>query len=79
MNIYKESTQFKNWIFNKQEIDKLQVSKFEKGLKILTELQSDIQQIHPQNNQKIISDIKAPIDIPKQQPTKVMISLKSKI
>ncbi len=49
MNFFKGSTQFKNWMYNnKNELDRLQVSKFERGLKILAELNRDLQsQAHP--------------------------------
>lgn len=44
MNIFKDSTQYKNWFFKSQsDIDHAQFQKFEKGLSILAKLSNDLQ------------------------------------
>jgi hypothetical protein len=61
MNFFKESTQYKNWFFNsKQELEKSLVSKFERGLRILAELNRDLlTQEHPQS--KVSVNLKSKI------------------
>lgn len=73
MNIYKESTQYKNWLFkSKQELDHLQVAKFERGLKILAELNRDLMaQEHLNQSQNRELGINRP------PPQKVYVNLKS--
>ena len=69
MNIFKESTQFKNWILKSQnDLDTAQIQKYERGLKILANLNNDLQaqQAHDQSNKE------------KQVPQKVGVNLKSK-
>ncbi len=76
MSIFKESTQYKKWIFKKPELDLNQVSKFERGLRILAELNRDInQQLHsaPTGNLPVNQDS----SLNKQQ-SKVVVNLKSK-
>lgn len=74
MNIYRESTQNKNWIFSKPDLDLNQVSKFERGLKILAELSRD-------TTQQFIQQIKDEKDQNKdnkdRQQIKVHVNLKS--
>ena len=72
MNIYQNSTQNKNWIFKKPDLDLMQVSKFERGLKILAELNRDLnKQIHSVENKEGINENKPTI--------KVLVNLKSKL
>lgn len=62
---WKNSTQNNKWIFSKSELDHLQLTKFERGLKILAELNKE---------QPVTAN---PNDNSKQQ--KVLVNLKSKI
>jgi hypothetical protein len=80
MNGFKESTQYKNWLFkSKQELDKAQISKFERGLKILAELNRDLhgaEYSHMKDNKEIKNVSQAQSQ---SHPTKVSVNLKSNI
>jgi hypothetical protein len=69
--MFKQSTHFKNWLFEKQEhLDKLQITKFERGLKIISELNKDL---HPSEVVSSQIDIKDN----KQSQQKISVNLKS--
>jgi len=61
MNIYKESTQNKNWIFNENSLLQIQALKFQRGLQILDELKKSnethkvrLQSIKPEEEKNLI-------------------------
>jgi hypothetical protein len=74
--MFKQSTQFKYWLFEKQDqLDKLQITKFERGLKIIAELNKDLQPPEVASNQPELSkDPKMQIS---QQ--KISVNLKSSL
>lgn len=63
MNIFKQSTQFKNWSFTPEQLDTMQIKKFERGLAIIAELNKNIHQDNSNNqktpHQKISVNIKS--------------------
>jgi hypothetical protein len=79
MSVFKQSTQYKHWIFKKPDLDLMQVQKFERGLKILADLNRDInQQIHTSGvGHAASSNVTGDPSANKPQ-TKVMVNLKSK-
>jgi len=74
--MFKQSTQFKYWLFEKQDqLEKLQITKFERGLKIIAELNKDLQPPEVASNQSELSkDPKMQIS---QQ--KISVNLKSSL
>lgn len=77
MSVFKQSTQFKHWIFKNPDIDLMQVQKFERGLKILADLNRDInQQLHATGLGNVPSIVSGDAYSNKSQ-TKVMVNLKS--
>lgn len=69
--MFKQSTQNKNWLFDKQDqLDKLQITKFERGLKIIADLNKDL---HPPEIIATNLDGKDP----KQAQQKISVNLKS--
>jgi hypothetical protein len=74
--MFKQSTQNKNWLFEKQEqLDKLQITKFERGLKIIAELNKDLQPPEVTSSQpEVGKDSK--MQIPQQ---KISVNLKSSL
>lgn len=71
MSNYKQSTQSKNWIFSQDQINTMQIKKFERGLAIIADLNKSIEQElavqggQPtgKNQQKISLNIKSKIII----------------
>ena len=71
--MFKQSTQYKNWQFEKQDqLDKLQITKFERGLKIISELNKDLLPTDINASQsEMIKDLK-------QSQHKISVNMKSK-
>jgi hypothetical protein len=71
--MFKQSTQYKSWQFEKQDqLDKLQITKFERGLKIISELNKDFQPTEVNASQsEMIKDVK-------QSQHKISVNMKSK-
>ena len=70
--MFKQSTQYKNWQFEKQDqLDKLQITKFERGLKIIADLNKDLQP-----TEISVSQLETNKD-PKQSQQKISVNMKS--
>jgi hypothetical protein len=74
MNIFKQSSQYRNWLFHGQDnLDKQQLTKFERGLKIIAELNKDLQGLEIIHHH----DIKDNKDSNKGTQQKISVNLKS--